>query len=170
MRTLFGKNICENERNGSCWGARASSAPPPDPPMNKVHLQQRKCKKVSYVTVIYTTMTANIGENTTSHRGCPVADPEICPMGAQWLAKLAAQCGGHLFLTSFNRGRGDRVSGPPGSATGVINLAVIGYDGHKVWLTIVRNPPPPDPSLVFASGGVFATCNIFATSLKVWNF
>ena len=25
-RTLFGKNICENERNGSCWGAPA--APP----------------------------------------------------------------------------------------------------------------------------------------------
>ena len=20
MRTLFGENVCENERNGSCWG------------------------------------------------------------------------------------------------------------------------------------------------------
>ena len=35
MRTLFGKNMCENERNGSCWGgggACAGSAPL-DPPL-----------------------------------------------------------------------------------------------------------------------------------------
>ena len=27
-RTLFGKNRCENERNGSCWGGGAPAAPP----------------------------------------------------------------------------------------------------------------------------------------------
>ena len=27
-RTLFGKNVCENKRNGSCWGGgRAGGAP-----------------------------------------------------------------------------------------------------------------------------------------------
>ena len=29
MCTLFGKNVCENERNGSCWGGGAPAAPPP---------------------------------------------------------------------------------------------------------------------------------------------
>ena len=33
-RTLFGENVCENERNGSCWG-RAGGAPL-DPPMNDI--------------------------------------------------------------------------------------------------------------------------------------
>ena len=28
MCTLFGKNVCKNKRNGSCWGARAGGAPP----------------------------------------------------------------------------------------------------------------------------------------------
>ena len=31
-RTLFDENVCENERNGSCWGARTGGAPL-DPPM-----------------------------------------------------------------------------------------------------------------------------------------
>ena len=26
-RTLFGENVCENERNGSCWGGGAGGAP-----------------------------------------------------------------------------------------------------------------------------------------------
>ena len=31
--TLFSKNVCENERNGSCWGGGRAAAPPLDPPM-----------------------------------------------------------------------------------------------------------------------------------------
>ena len=27
MHMLFGKNVCENERIGSCWGAHAGGAP-----------------------------------------------------------------------------------------------------------------------------------------------
>ena len=38
MHTLFGKNVCENERNGSCWGGHAPAAPPLDPPMFMTHL------------------------------------------------------------------------------------------------------------------------------------
>ena len=37
--------------------------------------------------------------------------------------KLATQCGGHLFLTGFNRGRGIWAP-PPGSATGYTTQAV----------------------------------------------
>ena len=33
MHTLFGENVCENERNGSCWGGCMLAAPPLDPPM-----------------------------------------------------------------------------------------------------------------------------------------
>ena len=33
--TLFGKNECENKRNGSCWGGGgAPAASPLDPPMD----------------------------------------------------------------------------------------------------------------------------------------
>ena len=28
MHTLFGENICENERNGSCWGGMHRQHPP----------------------------------------------------------------------------------------------------------------------------------------------
>ena len=28
-RTLFGENVCENERNGSCWGGGHAPAAPP---------------------------------------------------------------------------------------------------------------------------------------------
>ena len=34
--TLFGKNICENKRIGSCWGG-VPGVPPLDPPMKYVH-------------------------------------------------------------------------------------------------------------------------------------
>ena len=33
MCTLFGKNVCENERNGSCWGGGGATGAPLDPPM-----------------------------------------------------------------------------------------------------------------------------------------
>ena len=34
MRTLFSENVCENERNGSCWGGGgARRRRPLDPPM-----------------------------------------------------------------------------------------------------------------------------------------
>ena len=46
MRTLFSENVCENERNGSCWGGRAPAAPPPlDPPMLS---NQKKSKKQTF--------------------------------------------------------------------------------------------------------------------------
>ena len=41
-----------------------------------------------------------------------VADPGICPWGRRLANHAAPHCG-HLFLTSFNRGRGARASGPP---------------------------------------------------------
>ena len=47
--TLFGKNVCENERNGSCWGvARAGSTPPPpDPPMKTKSKIKKKIQEKS---------------------------------------------------------------------------------------------------------------------------
>ena len=34
MCTLFSKNVCKNERNGSCWGGGMCRRCPPDPPMH----------------------------------------------------------------------------------------------------------------------------------------
>ena len=34
MHTLFGKNVCENERNGSCWGGGGRRRRPLDPAMS----------------------------------------------------------------------------------------------------------------------------------------
>ena len=34
--TLFGENVCENKRNGSCWGGTCAGGAPLDPPMLKI--------------------------------------------------------------------------------------------------------------------------------------
>ena len=45
-----------------------------------------------------------------------------------------ARCGGDLFLTSFNRGRGAGPPGPPGSATNCnYNRATMVYSGTISW-------------------------------------
>ena len=52
MCTLFGENVCENERNGSCWGGGGRRRRPLDPPMNIfVYFTLLWCKPVMTLVV-----------------------------------------------------------------------------------------------------------------------
>ena len=62
-----------------------------------------------------------------------VADLENCPSGD-------CSCGGHLFLTSFNRGRRDLgLQGSPGSAT--VSISLVSSSNRKPSSGVIKIDP-----------------------------